>query len=684
MKRLKRKQFFTYVLLAFLVASGMAIYVFIQGRDEPGPEQTLQSYFNSLKEMKFDRLYDLMTPESLEQSGMSREQFVEKYQSIFSGMGVTGVKVTQGPAFQSEEDHHYSMDYTATWHTQIGDVDGDYHMKLVQVEQDHDKVWAIEWHPSLILPEMSAGDKVKVRVLTPQRGEITDRDGNPLATRGTAYEWGITPSELGDHPDQTIASIAAYFKLPVEYIQKKLAQKWVKPDYFVPMAHVPDADLSQKLPGVSVRPKEVRYYPLGQAAAHLTGYVRQVTQEDLQNDKDGYYAAGDWIGKAGLEQSLEKQLRGRKGGLIEITDAKGKRKRIVVQKPAVNGENFRLTVASALQQDLYRTLSGDTGAAVVMNPKHGDLLALVSTPSYDPNQMVTGLSQQEWDAYSKDPELPFFNRFAARYAPGSVFKAVTAAAGLTEGITKADKTRRIDGLHWKKDAGWGGYYVTRVKDVSSVNMVDALVYSDNIYFAQEALEMGSGKFIEGISKFGFGENWGLDVINLKPSQYANASHRDLASEVLLADTSYGQGEMLLSPIHVAVAFTPFAQQGKLVPPILFLRQEDQESPQAIHIITPQVAGTVKDALTQVVSRSGGTAHALSSSELKLAAKTGTAELKAKKGEQGEENGFVVAFDAEQSSFLISALIENVHARGGSHYVVNKLKPFLNTLNMQTK
>ncbi|WP_179281037.1 penicillin-binding transpeptidase domain-containing protein [Paenibacillus sp. XY044] len=681
---MKRKQFFTYVLLSFLVASGLAIYVFFQGRDDSGPDQTLQSYFSSLKELKFDRLYDLMSPESLEQSGMSREQFVQKYQSIFSGMGVTGVKVTPGPAFQSEEDEQYSLNYSATWHTQIGDVDGDYHMKLVQVQQDHDKVWAIEWNPSLILPEMSTGDKVRVRVLTPQRGEITDRDGNPLATRGTVYEWGITPSGLGDNPDQTISNIAAYFKIPVEYIQKKLAQKWVKPEYFVPMANVPDSDLSLELPGVSIKSKEVRYYPLGQAAAHLTGYVRQVTQEDLEIDKDGYYAAGDWIGKAGLEQSLEKQLRGQKGGLIEITDAKGNRKSIVAEKPAVNGQSVRLTIASDLQQNLYRTLSGDAGAAVMMNPKHGDLLALVSTPSYDPNLMVTGLSQEKWDAYSNDPDLPFFNRFAARYAPGSVFKAVTAAAGLTEGITQADKTRRIDGLHWKKDAGWGGYYVTRVKDVSTVNMVDALVYSDNIYFAQEALEMGSGKFIEGISKFGFGENWGLDMINLKPSQYANSSHKDLASEVLLADTSYGQGEMLMSPIHVAAAFTPFAQQGQLVPPILFPAEEDQETPPAIQIITPQVAGTVKDALMQVVSRSGGTAHALSTAKLKLAAKTGTAELKAKKGEQGEENGFVVAFDADPSSFLLSAVIENVHSRGGSHYVINKLKPFLKTLNMQTK
>ena len=115
-----------------------------------------------------------------------------------------------------------------------------------------------------------------------------------------------------------------------------------------------------------------------------------------------------------------------------------------------------------------------------------------------------------------------------------------------EKVTTADKTHEISGLQWRKDDSWGGYYVKRVKSLSPVNMVDALVYSDNIYFAMEATEMGSAKFIDGIQKFGFGDNFGLDELYLKPSQYANEAHKDLSSEVLLADTSYGQGEMLMS------------------------------------------------------------------------------------------------------------------------------------------
>lgn len=206
-----------------------------------------------------------------------------------------------------------------------------------------------------------------------------------------------------------------------------------------------------------------------------------------------------------------------------------------------------------------------------------------------------------------------------------------------------------------------------------MNMVDALVYSDNIYFAMEAVEMGSAKFIDGIQKFGFGDNFGLDELYLKPSQYANEAHLDLSSEVLLADTSYGQGEMLMSPIHLASSFTPFINEGKMVKPVLI---EEKETAKPEVVITPEVANTVKDALGEVVTRSGGTAHSLNSLPEGLAAKTGTAELKAKKGEKGQENGFVVVFDTESPSFLIAAVIEQVNGRGGSHYVLDKLKPFL--------
>ncbi|MCZ1265207.1 penicillin-binding transpeptidase domain-containing protein [Paenibacillus taichungensis] len=689
---MKSKRKIIYGLLPILFAGGIGMYLYMQNSktEEVKPEVTVNQYIEHLQKKEFDQLYTLMTPASLTESGMNREQFVEKYNAIYSGMEVSAIKAELKPKVieeasdgtgnenknQNQNPDAYEVDYSLQLTTFLGEVDETHTLKLVREElEEGGKVWRINWKPSMILTDMVKGSKVRVKTLFPERGDIVDREGLPLATKGNIYEWGIIPEKLGENPEPMIARIAEHYKVTEAMINTALAQKWVKPEYFVPIASTEDSRVPTALAGVQVQSKEIRYYPLGEAAAHLIGYVRKATKEDLEKDTEGYYRAEDWIGKAGLEQSLEKQLRGERGGLIEITDESGNTRSELIRKDAVDGENIQLTISSEQQRKLYKTLSsgGDAGAMVLMNPTDGNLLALASAPAYNPNKMVTGLTQAEWDAYSADEKLPFINRFTNRYAPGSTFKAITAAAGLMEKVTTADKSHDISGLQWRKDESWGGYYVKRVKSVSPVNMVDALVYSDNIYFAKEAVEMGSAKFIDGIQKFGFGDNFGLDELYLKPSQYANEAHLDLSSEVLLADTSYGQGEMLMSPIHLASSFTPFINEGKMVKPVLI---EEKETAEPEVVITPEVANTVKDALGEVVTRSGGTAHSLNSLPEGLAAKTGTAELKAKKGEKGQENGFVVVFDTESPSFLIAAVIEQVNGRGGSHYVLDKLKPFL--------
>ncbi|MEK4362193.1 penicillin-binding transpeptidase domain-containing protein [Paenibacillus sp. FSL M8-0212] len=693
---MKSKRKLMYGLLPILFAGGIGMYLYMQNNKEAEakPQTTVNQYIEHLQKKEFDQLYTLMTPASLQESGMNKEQFVEKYNAIYSGMEVSTVKAevkpmdvaeTASDGSKTDTDKQnpdtYEVDYNLQLTTFLGEVSETHTLKLVRQElEDGGKNWQINWQPSLILNDMVKGSKVRVRTLFPDRGDIVDRDGLPLATKGTMNEWGIVPEKLGDNPDQMIARIASHYQVSEDAIHKALAQTWVKPEYFVPIGSTEEFDVPESLSGVTMQSKEIRYYPLGEAAAHLIGYVRKATKEDLDKDTEGYYRAEDWIGKAGLEQSMEKQLRGERGGLIEITDESGNSRSELIRKDAVDGQNVQLTISSKQQKKLYQTLSsgGDAGAMVLMNPTDGNLLALVSAPSYNPNKMVTGLTQAEWDAYSANEKLPFINRFTTRYAPGSTFKAITAAAGLMEKVTTADKTHDISGLQWRKDDSWGGYYVKRVKSLSPVNMVDALVYSDNIYFAMEAIEMGSAKFIDGIQKFGFGDNFGLDEMYLKPSQYANEAHLDLSSEVLLADTSYGQGEMLMSPIHLAASFTPFINEGKLVKPVLI---EGKESTNPEVIITPEAANTVKDALGEVVSRQGGTAHTLNSVPGGLAGKTGTAELKAKKGEKGQENGFFVVFDNDSPTFLLSAVIEEVNGRGGSHYVVDKLKPFLEKLEI---
>ncbi|EAA9756118.1 hypothetical protein C3550_25050, partial [Salmonella enterica] len=499
---MKSKRKIIYGLLPILFAGGIGMYLYMQNSktEEVKPQATIDQYIAHLQKKEFDQLYPLMTPASLNESGMSREQFVEKYNAIYSGMEVSAVKAELIPKVTEEttdsnsqqgkdngdkenkngtnsgnENQNpdvYEVDYSLQLTTFLGEVNETHTLKLVREElEDGAKVWRINWKPSMILTDMVKGSKVRVRTLFPERGDIVDRDGLPLATKGNIYEWGIIPEKLGEDPETMIARIAEHYKVTADIINTALAQKWVKPEYFVPIASTEDSKVPAALAGVQVQSKEIRYYPLGEAAAHLIGYVRKATKEDLEKDTEGYYRAEDWIGKAGLEQSLEKQLRGERGGLIEITDDSGNTRSELIRKDAVDGQNIQLTISSEQQRKLYKTLAsgGDAGAMVMMNPTDGNLLALVSAPSYNPNKMVTGLTQAEWDAYSADEKLPFINRFTNRYAPGSTFKAITAAAGLMEKVTTADKSHDISGLQWRKDESWGGYYVKRVKSVTPVN-----------------------------------------------------------------------------------------------------------------------------------------------------------------------------------------------------------------------
>lgn len=370
---MKSKRKLMYGLLPILFAGGIGMYLYMQNNKEAEakPQTTVNQYIEHLQKKEFDQLYTLMTPASLQDSGMNKEQFVDKYNAIYSGMEVSTVKAEVKPvdvaetasddgktAAENKDADTYEVDYDLQLTTFLGEVSETHTLKLVRQElEDGDKNWQINWQPSLILDDMVKGSKVRVRTLFPDRGDIVDRDGLPLATKGTMNEWGIVPEKLGDNPDQMIARIASHYQVSEDAIHKALAQTWVKPEYFVPIGSTEEFDVPESLSGVTMQSKEIRYYPLGEAAAHLIGYVRKATKEDLDKDTEGYYRAEDWIGKAGLEQSMEKQLRGERGGLIEITDESGNSRSELIRKEAVDGQDVQLTISSKQQKKLYQTLS---------------------------------------------------------------------------------------------------------------------------------------------------------------------------------------------------------------------------------------------------------------------------------------------------------------------------------------
>ena len=293
--------------------------------------------------------------------------------------------------------------------------------------------------------------------------------------------------------------MAELLNITVDSINSKLSASWVKDDSFVPIKTVGlnEAELKEKLlqiSGVKITTVDARNYPLGEAASHITGYVQNITKEELE--KNVGYTANSVIGKTGFEKIYENRLKGKNGLEIYIVDSEGNKKETILKQEKQDGENIKLTIDSRLQRNLYNELKENSGLFVTMNYETGEILALVSTPSYDVNKMTLGMGTAEWNELQNDTKTPLISRFQQSYCPGSTFKAITGAIGLTSNTLRAEDNFNYSGLSWQKDKSWGTYSVTTLTAYSGEkNLKNALIHSDNIYFAQAVLQIGKNNFI---------------------------------------------------------------------------------------------------------------------------------------------------------------------------------------------
>ena len=635
-------------LLLLLVVGGFFGYRYYEKQQRQNQaEKVVHSFIENLSKNKFDKLPSLILSDSAERNGYTNDQVAEKYQTIFSGIDAANIKGSKITLSDDVKDADYQFTYQLSLTTSLGEIKDLNYSGTIKFEKDQPK---IDWAPNLIFPDMAGQDKVSISVDEAVRGEIVDRNKTPLAANGTLYQLGVIPGQLGDGEDKEsrIKAIAKQFDLTEKAIQQALDQSWVQDDYFVPLKIVePTADLPT---GASIQETAGRTYPLGEAAAQLIGYVGDITAEDVE--KDDTLASNGKIGRSGLEAAFDKELRGKNGGKIAITDEKGTERKALIETKKTDGKTIQLTIDAKAQKIAFDSLKDQAGSTVVTEPTTGDLLVLASSPSFDPNKMTNGISQEDYDAYQNNKDLPFISRFATGYAPGSTFKTITAAIGLDNGTINPETVLSINGLKWQKDSSWGDYFVTRVSDVASANLRNALVYSDNIYMAQQTLAMGEDKFRAGLEKFIFGEELDLPIA-MNPAQISN--DKSFNSEILLADTGYGQGELLINPIQQAAMYSVFANQGSLVYPRLVMGAETKTKKE---LISPETISLINEDLKAVVTDENGTAHSLAALGLPLAAKTGTAEIKEKQDEKGQENSFLFAFDAQNQKYLMVSMLED--------------------------
>ena len=395
--------------------------------------------------------------------------------------------------------------------------------------------------------------------------------------------------------------------MTVDAVNAKLSQKWVKDDLMVPLdKEIPKSDEETEamlltVPGVGLDTVENRVYPLGEKAAALTGYIHNINQEELDAHPGEGYTAQSKIGKVGMESLLESRLRGSDGCKIYIEDINGNVKQVLAEIEAHNGEDVTLTIDAALQAKLYDQMKDDKGTAVVMNPGTGEILALVSTPSYDPNSFIMGLSEETWAQYNDEETQPMLNRFKAAYVPGSSFKPITAAIGLSCGAFAADEDFGSSGTTWTKD-NWNNYSISTLQQYSgAANVQNALIYSDNIYFAKAALKIGRSAFADGLKSIGFGEDVPFEF-GLKNSTFGTDLVMD--SEIECANSGFGQGNVLINPIHMASIYSAFTNGGDMMTPYL----ENDKSPAVWKedVFTDEAVQAVRSAMVQVIENPDGT------------------------------------------------------------------------------
>ena len=631
-------------------------FVFNQGKSN---EQVVTEYFELLKKKDYKQMYQMLNQKTVYTP--TQKYFVEKYKEFYEEIDAKNIQIK----ILDEQDN--VIEYLIYIDTLAGRIT--YRNKVgVKDEQ-------IQFNKNLIMNGYTDGCKIKITTYNPEkRGRILDRNGKVLAEDGKGYSVGLVKGKLNGENDY--GQIAQYLETDVETLQKKMSASWINDDSFVPIKTVSEAtknDLINKnilgINGVKISTVSIRTYPYDKVASHIVGYVQNVNAEDLKKHKNEGYNSTSVIGRSGIEAAYEEKLRGITSGKIDLVDKNDKViKELCHKEVKMSPQDITLTIDIDLQQSLYNEYQNDKSASVALNPKTGEVLALVSTPSYSNNDFVLGLSTDKWNALNNDVNQPLMSRYKQTYTPGSSMKPITAAIGLE---TKAIDPNKDLGAKdkWQKDSSWGNYYVTTLHAPSPNNLKNAITYSDNVYFARSALNIGKDNLFKYYKNLKIGEKIPFELA-LNKSQYINKNQK--VSDQLIADSGYGQGQILMNPLQLASIYSAFVNNGSIYQPHIV---QEQTKAWIKNVFSKETTKTIKEDLINVIAEENGTGHAIYHDNVVLAGKTGTAEIKQSQSDTtGTELGwFTVMTTNEKQPILMTTVVEDVKNRGGSGYVVEHTK-----------
>ncbi|HET7570854.1 MAG TPA: penicillin-binding protein 2 [Gammaproteobacteria bacterium] len=505
----------------------------------------------------------------------------------------------------------------------------------------------VEHHSHFVT--LSENNRLRIEPVAPTRGLIYDRNGVLLARNVPTYALTVTPEQVPDLK-KTLAALGKIIHLrPVDLQQFHDLMQTKRPFQPVTLR----SDLSQqevaefainrqRFPGVDIRAQLKRQYPLGAIAAHVTGYVGSISARDLQHVDPAQYSGTSQIGKIGVEKAYENLLHGSVGERQVEVNAQGRVIRVVHTDPPTPGSDLYLSIDAHLQQVAYESLGTHSGAVVAIDPRDGEMLAMVSKPGYDPNMFVGGISQQDYQALRKDPHQPLFNRvLRGQYPPGSTIKPFMGLAALYYGVATPSRQVYCPG-HFKLPNDPHIYHGWKRWGHGEVDLRKAITVSCDVYFYQIAVDLGIGRIHDFLAKFGFGQPTGVDMVGeldgINPSpawKLHQTGHVWYPGETVIV--GIGQGYLLVTPLQLAAATATLAEHGK------------RFRPRVLHAIGNPLTGTVIPAdpqplppvklhnphnwdvmasdMVNVINSIHGTGHRIAGHlDYTIAGKTGTAQV----------------------------------------------------------
>ncbi len=525
---------------------------------------------------------------------------------------------------------------------------------------------------------LSTNNRLRLRVVEAPRGYILDRNGEAMVENRPTFDLYATPEDV-TNPAEVTGVLADILQIPASEIEARLAEGRTRP--YQPLLLRKDLDEAMMvaveerridLPGINLRIRPVRAYPSGGTAANLLGYVSEVNQSQLQREEYRNFRPGENLGQSGVERRFDAFIRGVDGGEQIEVDARGRTLRLVNRDEPRSGSNVFLTIDRRIQEAAETAFIGKKGTVVAMNPTTGEILAMVSRPSFDPNLFAQRLSGEEWRRIATDTSHPLQNRaFQAQYPPGSIFKLIVAIAGLESGALTPETRFYCPGQFylgnvkfddWKK----GGH--------GTLDLRGAIVNSCNVYFYQAGLRVGIDEIVRVSRAFGLGEPPGLGLGdeakgNLpNPQRGRRGQPNWTAGNTVIA--SIGQGMVVTSPMQVLAMVSAIANGGTIYRPFVVkkivslsgdvLEEYEPEAMRQVNV-NPETLAFMRQAMLGVVNE--GTGQRSKVPGVPIGGKTGTAQV-VKKGEEKrqadlKDHAWFVSFaPVDNPQLAVVVLVEN--------------------------